>query len=63
MGEIKAHKKTNAKGFINGIVIIVENTVWGPFFSGEAALAWAVRNYKDDLYQIKNLMDPDLLDV
>lgn len=62
MGTKQTYEVREVKGFINGIVVIVDKTVWGPFTYPDEALGWAIRNFKDDLFEIKNLMDPILLD-
>lgn len=62
MDKITSYEEKFLKGFINGIVVIINDEVWGPFLFPDEALAFAIRNFKDDLYKIRSLMDPELLD-
>lgn len=62
MDQIADKETAGLRAFINGIVVIVNEEVWGPFMFPDEAMAFALRNFKDEIYKLKTLMDPDLLD-
>ena len=68
MGTIKTSEETppQAIGFFNGfgtngIVVLLKGEVFGPFDEPSTALAWCYQVCKDDIYSMKQLLNPHLL--